>query len=131
MKKLFLLTSILAVLASVAFGAGSEFDGITDVLKSGDTAGKAGLGMGLAWTFSLLVPGCMVGGAMLGYTFAKKKAEQQQEGQTKMPVIVAAMIIVGAFVAILVTALFGQILLGDSGALFEAVYKFYRESLGL
>ena len=130
-KNIFIIFALMA-LSSVAFAAG-EFDGITDVVGGADTAGKQTFGTVIKWAFAVVLPlGCIIGGAIMGYMFAKKKAEQQGEGSVKMPLVVGGMAILGLFVYLLVAALVGQALLNDATAIItEVIPTFYREALGI
>lgn len=130
-KKIFLLVALTA-LSSVAFAAG-EFDGITDVISSADTAGRKSFGSVLTWVFAVILPlGCIIAGCIGGYFFAKKKAEQQGEGSTKIPLVVGGMAILGLFVYLLVAALLGQALVNDPTYIITKVIpEFYRSSLGV
>lgn len=126
-KKIFLILRILSlsmIFSSLAFGAGGDFDSITDTLKQGSSAGQTTLGLALAWLFTFLIPGCAIVGAFYGYSFAKKKAEQQQEGASKIIYFVIGLGVLGALAAVLFSALAGLIMRGDSTAIFKVIWNF-------
>lgn len=118
----------LTVFSSLALGSG-DFEGIDNVLTEGHQAGTAALGVGLLWFFSSMLIIFPVGGAVYGYMFAKKKAEQQQEGSNKMAISVIVGAVVGVFAGLLFIALSSQVMTGDSSQFLSNIWEFITRAM--
>lgn len=128
--RLGLVTALMCLFAVNGFADVSAFDGVDQVVGGAHKAGTAALGSVMKWIVGLGIPiVCIFGLAFLGYTFAKKKAEQSQDGQNRIPVAVAVGAAIGFFVFIIVTAFIGLALMGDAGKGFDVVYKFWTDDV--
>lgn len=108
-----------------------EFDNINDIMGGGDKAGKKALGTIVIWGVALILPViCIISGAIMGYSFQKKKSEQEQN-TTKLYVVTGGAAIVGFMLFIGVTMIISTALLGDKSAMFQVITNFWRASLGL
>lgn len=106
-----------------------EFDAVNDILSSGDKAGKKALGTGVVWGFGVVLPFiCIVAGAILGYSFQKKKSEQEQN-TTKIYVVTAISAIVGFFVYAIVAMVISRALFGDANYIFQVINDFWKEAV--
>ena len=106
-----------------------EFDAVNDILGSGDKAGKKALGTGVTWAFGVVLPFiCIIAGAILGYSFQKKKSEQEQN-TTKIYVVTAISAIVGFFVYAIVAMVVSRALFGDANYIFQVINEFWKSSV--
>ena len=106
-----------------------EFDAVNDILGSGDKAGKKALGTGVTWAFGVVLPFiCIIAGAILGYSFQKKKSEQEQN-TTKIYVVTAISAIVGFFVYAIVAMVISRALFGDANFIFQVINNFWKSSV--
>lgn len=106
-----------------------EFDAVNDILSGGDKAGKKALGTGVTWAFGVVLPFiCIVAGAILGYSFQKKKSEQEQN-TTKIYVVTAISAIVGFFVYAIVAMVISRALFGDANYIFQVINDFWKEAV--
>lgn len=106
-----------------------EFDAVNDILGSGDKAGKKALGTGVTWAFGVVLPFiCIIAGAILGYSFQKKKSEQEQN-TTKIYVVTAISAIVGFFVYAIVAMVVSRALFGDANYIFQVINEFWKLSV--
>ncbi|EOG8842711.1 hypothetical protein ACLKHP_001691 [Campylobacter jejuni] len=134
MKKI--INKIGFILFGLFFSAvsvfGEDIDEVTNIIDKTSTAGKQVYGTGITWFVAVIFPLIsMVSLAIIAYTMAKKKVEQTQDGQSKIPVYVILGVIVGAFVYVIITALIFQLLTGDAGNAATVINNFYKEALGL
>ncbi|EAB5282029.1 hypothetical protein CT954_01320 [Campylobacter jejuni] len=119
------LALVYATLLSVGANA-DEFNDALNTVTSASNTGRGVLGEGMRWVFAVLLPAvCMFTAGFLGYTQAKKKAEQEQ-ASFKIYVITGISVLIGFFVFCIVAMLFSSALFGDSKAVFERVYEFWR-----
>ena len=131
MKKsnLLFLLGLLGLAYSSAFGAGS-IDDIAGVVAEGDATLRTSTGYLFTWIIAIGLPmGLIIVGAFIGYTIAKQKIDQSQQGQGKLAGYVLGAAIAGGFVYFLVVAVLGATMLGDSTKMYEVVFKFWSDVL--
>ena len=122
------LTAFVAIFATSGFAAGEQgFDGITGIVGQASQAASSTFGTGILWGVSVFAPLiCVDAAAFMGYNFAKKKAEQQGEGEKK---ILAAVLIsgaIGALVFCFIVAILSSVMLGSATEMFGNIVKFYK-----
>ena len=123
------LTAFVAIFATSGFAAGDGqgFDGITGIVGQASQAASSTFGTGILWGVSVFAPLiCVAAAAFMGYSFAKKKAEQQGEGEKK---ILAAVLIsgaIGALVFCFIVAVLSAVMLGNPTEMFGNIAKFYK-----
>lgn len=128
--RLGLVTALMCVFAMNGFADVSAFDGVDQVVGGAHKAGTTTLGIAMKWILGLgLLIVCIFGLAFLSYSFAKKKAEQSQDGQNKIPVYVTIGVVIGFFVYVIVVSFVGLALTGEAGKGFDVVYKFWTEDV--
>ncbi|MBD5165143.1 hypothetical protein [Helicobacter sp.] len=71
---------------------------------------------------------CIIAGAILGYSFQKKKSEQEQN-TTKIYVVTAISAIVGFFVYAIVATIVSRALFGDANYIFQVINDFWKEAV--
>ncbi len=125
--KLLILGAVIG--ATGLFGDATD---ITNIVDDTSTQAQSVFGTAVRWGVSVFFPLIsMVAMAVFGYSIAKKKVEQTQDGQSKIPLYVVGGAVVGAFVYIIVTALFFQLVTGDAANAATVVNDFYRTALGI
>ncbi|TEY00724.1 hypothetical protein [Campylobacter sp. US33a] len=131
--KLISKISFLAFLLFIYTNAfANDMDEVTNIINDASTAGKQSVGVVLQWVFAIGFPLICIGGFMvLGYTIAKKKVEQTQDGHSRIPTAVFIGALVGVFVYVVVTMLIFQVITGDMTNAATVVTDFYKEALGL
>ncbi|EAH9136026.1 hypothetical protein CUPS9163_08640 [Campylobacter upsaliensis] len=119
------LALVYATLLSVGANA-DEFNDALNTVTSASNTGRGVLGEGMRWVFAVFLPAIFIfTGMFLGYTQAKKKAEQEQ-ASFKIYVITGISALIGFFVYCIAAMLFSSALFGDSKAIFERIYEFWR-----
>lgn len=122
------LTAFVAIFATSGFAAcETGFDGITCIVGQASKAAGSTFGTGILWTISVFAPLiCVAAAAFMGYNFAKKKAEQQGEGEKKILVAVLISGAIGALVFCFIVAVLSSIMLGSATEMFGNIVKFYK-----
>ena len=131
MKKsnLLFILGLLGLAYSSAFGAGS-IDDIAGVVGEGDAALRTTTGYAFTWMIAMGLPiGLIIVGAFIGYTIAKQKIDQSQQGQGKLAGYVLGAAIAGGFVYFLIVGILGAAMLGDSTTMYEVIFKFWSDVL--
>ncbi|TNB54321.1 hypothetical protein FDW47_08275 [Campylobacter helveticus] len=120
-----LLLFAYAFLFSIGLHA-DEFGDALNTVTGASNSGKGVLGEGMRWTFAVFLPiVCMVSAGYLGYTQAKKKAEQEQ-ASFKIYAITAMAGLIGFFVFCIIGMLLSSALFGDSKMVFDIIHQFWR-----
>jgi hypothetical protein len=121
---------ILLVLGALTalFAQTSDFDAIGNVIEDADSVGKGILGMGVKWLIGLLPLILFIVGIFGGMKYAKRQAEQDQDS-TKIYVSAAIGGIIGSMVGLLLIALIGTALMGDSSAGLGVLQNFWQTLL--
>lgn len=108
-----------------------EFEEASKIVESGDSSGKAVLGLIIKWVFALILPiVCMGSGIIMAYAQQKKKAEQDQDTK-KIYIAMFLGAVVGFFCYVLVAMLVSRALLGDAKQIFDVIYTFWREAVAI
>jgi len=118
---------ILTVCASFMF---AQFEQATEVITNFDTAAKSTVGVIANWVFGMLPLILFCVGIFATIKYSKKQAEQDQDS-TKMYLTAAGVGILGALVGILIDALIGAALMGDSAKGIEVLTNFWKGLLGV
>ena len=128
LKTLFKVSVLLGLCAVFGFGA-DEFSEAQTTMSSADTAGKAVLGIGIKWAFSLGLPLiCIAAGMCMGYMQQKKKAEQDQN-TNKIYFVTAIAGVIGFFVYVIISMLVSRALFGDTSYIFDVVTTFWKSAV--
>lgn len=128
-----LIAALLALFATSGFADSTGYtgiDGVTGVISGADSGAKTTLAIAIKWAMGIGLPLiCMVGFAFLGYQFAKKKAEQTQDGQNRIPMAVGVGVVIGVFVYVIVASLFGVALLGGADKGLKVITDFWAQEV--
>lgn len=125
-----LIAALLALFATSGFADSTGIDGVTGVISGADSGAKTTLAIAIKWVMGIGLPLiCMVGFAFLGYQFAKKKAEQTQDGQNRIPMAVGVGVVIGVFVYVIVASLFGVALLGGADKGLKVITDFWAQEV--
>ncbi|MBR8466509.1 hypothetical protein KDE13_09200 [Campylobacter sp. faydin G-140] len=127
MKKLSILALLLV--ANFAFGAG-EFDNVNNVVSNLDQTASATAGLGLKTIMAWLPIGLFLTGVILGYTYSKKKADQEQDSNKVIYTCIIAAVL-GAIVGVLIDALIGAFLMQDSAKGLQVLKDYWTNALGV
>lgn len=126
-----LIAALLALFATSGF-ADTGVSGVVSTIGEADEGAKQTLRIAIQWIMGIGLPLiCMVGFAFLGYQFAKKKAEQTQDGQNRIPMAVGVGIVIGIFVYMIVASLVGVALLGSAADGLKVITNFWATQVGL
>ena len=131
MKKsnLLFILGLLGLACSSAFGAGNIND-IANVVGEGDATIRTTTGYVFTWIISMGLPiGLIIMGAFIGYTIAKQKIDQCQQGQGKLVGYVLGAAIAGGFVYFLLVGILGAAMLGDSTKMYDVIFNFWSDVL--
>lgn len=124
-SKVLLLLFAYAALLSIGANA-DEFNEALSTVTSASNTGKGVLGEAMRWVFAVFLPLICIGtGFYLGYSQAKKKAEQEQ-ASFKIYIIAGFSALIGFFVYCIATMLFSSALMGDSKILFSKIFDFWK-----
>lgn len=131
MKKnnLLLFLGVLGLTCVNAFGAGN-IDDIATVVGEGDATLRTTTGYVFTWIIAMGLPiGLIIVGAFIGYTIAKQKIDQSQQGQGKLVGYVLGAAIAGGFVYFLLVGILGAAMLGDSAKMYDVIFQFWQDVL--
>lgn len=130
-SNLLLFLGLLGLICVNAFGAGS-IDDIATVVGEGDATVRKTTGYVFTWIISMGLPvGLIIMGAFIGYTIAKQKIDQSQQGQGKLVGYVLGASIAGGFVYFLLVGILGAAMLGDSAKMYDVIFKFWQDVLAV
>ncbi|MDR0467641.1 MAG: hypothetical protein LBG67_02185 [Campylobacteraceae bacterium] len=132
MRKIAKVLFLLAVVSTVMFAAegGAEFSGVEGVVSSFDTSAQKVVGTLVRWVFGFLPLILFCVGVFGAIKYSKKQAEHDQDS-TKVFIWAAGAGILGAIVGILVDALIGVALMGDSQKGLDVLKNFWSDMLGV
>lgn len=127
MKKRIIFVALLLFGVGVAYAAG-EFDGVDKVVKNLDSsvASTSGAGMRtvIAWAPVIL----FLVGLGVGFRHAKKDSDQQGDSY-KIAITCGVAGVLGAIVGILIDAVLGQVMMGDSAKGLQVIWDYWKSAL--
>lgn len=130
MKKKILTTLFLICAIGVyAFASDGEFSGVDSAISNADTSGRKFLAIGVKWFLGLVA---VVLGFMGGFktrAYALKQAGQNNEDPLKANLAGIGGFIACFFGSIVIIAVFGGALSGDSSNAITAMQNFWKEIL--
>lgn len=130
MKKIFCKVSVAyGMLLGGSLLFASDFDGVNDIVSDGSDAVQTTAGTGLTILIAFLPVIMLAVGFFLGWKQAKKKAEQEQEDSNKPMVWGGIGAVAGSLLAILVIALMGTVLMGDSAKGIKVLTDYWQMAL--
>lgn len=128
-NRIIFIIALIISFSSLAFGAG-EFDEIDGVVGNLDNSISTNSGFFLKTTIAYLPFILMVVGIVVGYKHSKKQAQQDDSGN-KIFLVCAGAAIIGAIAGILVDALLGTVLMGDSMKGLQVLRDYWKNALGV
>lgn len=127
MKKRIIFFALLLFGVGVAYAAG-EFDGVDKVVKNLDSSVTSTSGAGMrtviAWAPVIL----FLVGLGVGFRHAKKDSDQQGDSY-KIAITCGIAGVLGAIVGILIDAVLGQVMMGDSTKGLQVIWNYWKSAL--
>ena len=128
-KILTALFLLCAIGVTFAFAASGEFSGVDTAINNADSSGRRYLAIGVKWLLGLasIVLGCV--GGFKTRAYALKQAGQNNEDPLKANLAGIGGFIACFFGSIVIIAVFGGALSGDSANSITAMQNFWKEIL--
>lgn len=128
-KKILTALFLICAIGVYAFASGGEFSGVDAAISNSDTSGRKFLAIGVKWFLGLLAIVLGFVGGFKTRAYALKQAGQNNEDPLKANLAGVGGFIACFFGSIVIIAVFGGALSGDSSNAITAMQNFWKEIL--